>query len=204
MARKTKEEALETRTKLLDTAETVFHAHGVAGTSLAQIAEAAGMTRGAIYWHFDNKSDLLNALFERVHLPLEAMIENRVLVEQHNPLGELEKTVHYFLHEIVHNPHNRYVFDILFHRCEYTAELGPFIARDREHRTQGRDRLRRIFQNAIDCGQAKRELNIERTIVGFYSLTCGLMHNWLLAPDEFDLEQDGAALISQYLQQLRA
>ncbi|MBL8522861.1 MAG: TetR family transcriptional regulator, partial [Betaproteobacteria bacterium] len=70
MVRRTKEEAQETRNRLLDTAEHVFNERGVSRTSLAEIAEAAGVTRGAIYWHFKNKLDLFNAMMERVILPV--------------------------------------------------------------------------------------------------------------------------------------
>src|SRR3954462_12004933 len=71
MVRKTKEEALATRGRILDAAEELFQAQGVAGTSLQDIAAAAGVTRGAIYWHFDDKADLFNAMMARVCLPLE-------------------------------------------------------------------------------------------------------------------------------------
>ena len=59
MPRKTKEEAQETRQRILDAAERVFQMQGVSRTSLAHIADAAGVTRGAIYWHFRNKADLV-------------------------------------------------------------------------------------------------------------------------------------------------
>ena len=54
MARRTKEEALATRSHILDTAERLFEAHGVSRTSLHDIAQAAPDTR-AIYWHFDTR-----------------------------------------------------------------------------------------------------------------------------------------------------
>ena len=54
MARKTKEEALETRNAILDATVRVFAAKGAANVSLADIAREAGVTRGAIYWHFAN------------------------------------------------------------------------------------------------------------------------------------------------------
>ena len=66
MVRKTKEEAQETRNAILDAAERVFQERGVSHTSLAEIATAAGVTRGAIYWHFANKSDVFDALFEQI------------------------------------------------------------------------------------------------------------------------------------------
>ena len=64
MARKTKQQALETRQHILDVAMRLFSQQGVSATSLAQIAQAAGVTRGAIYWHFKDKSDLFGEIWE--------------------------------------------------------------------------------------------------------------------------------------------
>jgi len=73
VVRRTRDEALETRNTILDTAERVFSERGVSHTSLADIAAAAGVTRGAIYWHFKNKADLFDAMMNRVVLPMEQM-----------------------------------------------------------------------------------------------------------------------------------
>ena len=61
MARRTKEEAAATRDSILDAAEKLFVEQGVSRTTLQHIATEAGVTRGAIYWHFDDKSALFNA-----------------------------------------------------------------------------------------------------------------------------------------------
>ena len=71
MVRRTKEDAVATRNSLLDAAEQVFYDKGVSRASLGDIAQAAGATRGAIYWHFKDKADLFNAMMDRVTLPLE-------------------------------------------------------------------------------------------------------------------------------------
>ncbi len=73
MARRTKEEALATRDRILDAAEHVFFEKGVSHTSLADIAQHAGVTRGAIYWHFASKSELFDAMFDRVLLPIDEL-----------------------------------------------------------------------------------------------------------------------------------
>ena len=70
MVRRTKEDAQETRNRILDTAVEVFNRQGVAQTSLNDIARETGVTRGAIYWHFANKVDLFNAMIERLVCPL--------------------------------------------------------------------------------------------------------------------------------------
>jgi TetR/AcrR family acrAB operon transcriptional repressor len=62
MVRKTKAAALATRNSILDAAERMFCTRGVARTSLHEIADRKGLTRGAVYWHFKGKYDLLQAL----------------------------------------------------------------------------------------------------------------------------------------------
>ncbi|WP_303295791.1 TetR family transcriptional regulator, partial [Escherichia coli] len=64
MARKNKQEAQETRQHILDVALRLFSQQGVSSTSLGEIAKAAGVTRGAIYWHFKDKSDLFSEIWE--------------------------------------------------------------------------------------------------------------------------------------------
>ncbi|MFS1286578.1 TetR family transcriptional regulator [Pseudomonas piscis] len=71
MARKTAAEAARTRRRILEAASELFSREGVSSTTLDQIARQAGVTRGAIYWHFKGKQDLLDALFSEQTLPLE-------------------------------------------------------------------------------------------------------------------------------------
>ncbi|PLM57784.1 acrEF/envCD operon transcriptional regulator, partial [Klebsiella michiganensis] len=52
MPRRTKEDALKTRQLLIESAIQQFALRGVTSTTLADIADAAGVTRGAVYWHF--------------------------------------------------------------------------------------------------------------------------------------------------------
>src|SRR5437762_392714 len=89
MVRRTKLEAAATREALLDSALRLFRDRGVARTSLSDVASAAGLTRGAVYWHFRDKADLFDALCGRVTLPMEAMLAGASEVRQADPLGAL-------------------------------------------------------------------------------------------------------------------
>jgi AcrR family transcriptional regulator len=55
----------DTRTRILDAATRVFAEQGYANASLEKVAAAAGMTKGAVYWHFASKQDLFLAIIER-------------------------------------------------------------------------------------------------------------------------------------------
>lgn len=65
MPRRKKEDALATREKLVDSAERCFTAVGVARTSMSAIAKGACVSRGAIYHHFQNKHELIEAVRHR-------------------------------------------------------------------------------------------------------------------------------------------
>lgn len=57
--RKTKAEAMETRRRILGSALDIFSEKNFSNVSVSEIAEAVGMTKGAVYWHFRNKEDIL-------------------------------------------------------------------------------------------------------------------------------------------------
>src|SRR5918993_498503 len=54
-----------TRAKLLNSALELFASRGYAATSVDAIAEAAGVSAGLLYHHFDGKAAVLNAIFEQ-------------------------------------------------------------------------------------------------------------------------------------------
>lgn len=62
MARKSKEDAEKTRQAVLESALDVFSEKGYAKATFDEIAARAGFTKGAVYWYFRNKADLVAAL----------------------------------------------------------------------------------------------------------------------------------------------
>lgn len=76
--RRSKAEAEATRENLLAAAEELFAERGITATRLSDVAAAAGVTRGAIYWHFKNKDELINAIIDRLSLPLETAMRSQL------------------------------------------------------------------------------------------------------------------------------
>ena len=71
LPRKTKEDSMKTRNRLLEAALDVFSEKSFSEVTLDEIAGRISMTKGALYWHFKNKSDILSKLIEEVCLDLE-------------------------------------------------------------------------------------------------------------------------------------
>jgi len=67
--------APDTRRRILAVALELFSAHGYAGTSMRDIAEAIGMTKAALYYHFASKEQLLEAATEPIRTEMAAMLQ---------------------------------------------------------------------------------------------------------------------------------
>ncbi|MCP5276890.1 MAG: TetR family transcriptional regulator [Thiobacillus sp.] len=198
MVRRTKEDAQETRTLILDTAEQVFREKGVGHTTLAEIAAAAGLTRGAIYWHFDNKAALLQAMNDRVHLPLEAMHQALADVALTDPLAKLRESAHNVLAQVANDPRSRRVFEIFSFKCEFVGDMAEMLERQRESRRDCLGDLEENLRHAVAKGQLPNQLDIPSTAIGIYALVDGLIENWLLDPGSFDLVDTGDRLVANF------
>ena len=203
MVRRTKADALATRDKLLDAAELLFAERGVSRTSLNDIAVAAGTTRGAIYWHFQDKAALFNAMMERVTLPLEDTLACAGQASDNDtPTAPLERMRSAFLnalHKTVHDTQTRRVFDIATHKVEYVAEMLDVRDRHLKARDECVAMTRAGLLQAARLGDVKLPMPAITTAHGLHALIDGLIQNWLLAPEAFDLEAAGRQSFDAYI-----
>jgi len=199
MARKTKEDALETRSQLLDAAEKVFFEKGFGQTALMDIAKAANLTRGAIYWHFKNKSELFEAMADRVRLPLENLTDTCADIQEPDPLGKLRDFWIQVLKETTRNPKRRRVLSILFFKCEMNREAKQLEIRRQAASIEYLQDIEQCLQNAIDRGQLPTDLHTHQAAVANHALMTGLIGNWLFLPGSFDLDAYAETMIDSYL-----
>lgn len=203
MARKTKEHALETRSQLLEAAEKVFFEKGFSQTSLVDVANAANLTRGAIYWHFKNKVDLFEAMADRVRLPVENLTEACADPAETDPLSRLRDFSVQALKETVRNPRRRRVLTILFHKCELNGEARALEIRRQAACLDYVQQIQSCLQLAIDKGQLPKDLDTHAAATAKHALVVGLINNWLFLPGSFDLDSCAEAVIDSFFVMLR-
>jgi AcrR family transcriptional regulator len=68
-----------TRNALIEAARALFAERGYADVGTEEIVRAAGVTRGALYHHFDGKRDLFEAVYERIEAELAQRIATGAL-----------------------------------------------------------------------------------------------------------------------------
>ncbi|GAA6132770.1 TetR family transcriptional regulator [Halopseudomonas sabulinigri] len=203
MVRRTKEEAFETRQRIIDAAQQCFHEKGVSRASLTDIAQAAGVTRGAIYWHFQDKADLLDALFQRIHMPLEALSEATRNPEELHPLELFRELLTEVFRRVESDPTNRQVHEIIFLKCEFTDEpCGPkkhLQAMRQEHDNQVLTTLRL----AVARGELPADLDMELALLCLHSFIVGVINQWLMVPTRISLSARAGDVAAAALDMLK-
>lgn len=196
-------DAEATREALLDAAEAVFYERGVARASLEAIARRAGLTRGALYWHFDGKADLFRQLLERVRMPYEELVRE-IPADQRTTsrLDEIRLACLQAL-ERLGQPRYRRIHSILLHRCEFFDDINPTGLMAQMSR-QGIESTKERFEQAADNGELRDGLDPETANLMLHNLLRGIFHGWHLDPGAFALRETGRRLINEWFVLVRA
>lgn len=195
MARRTKEEAARTRALLLDAAEKVFRERGVTRTSLAEVATVAGLTRGAVYWHFKDKAALFAAMCERATLPLDAMLAATSGESTDDPLGVLRDLMIGALRHLATDPRAQAVFEVIFLKTEMCGKFGEVVGhRDRE-RCDCLLQVEKLVRRGMDLGKLRADTDAALATQLLQACMGGLMREWVLDRTAYDLAKVAPSLV---------
>jgi len=204
MARRTKEEAAATRDSILDAAEILFAKQGVSRTTLQHIASAAGVTRGAIYWHFLDKGALFNAMMDRGKFPIEEAMQVLEQREMTDPLQCLRDEMMTVLRIVAEDEKARRVFEIATLKTEFVDEVDSVRARRRESIGMWQEKMEGHLKRAKEKGMLRPDLGTRESAMGCWIMIDGLIRNWIFEPTSFHLLAVGGHVVDTYLAGLRA
>lgn len=203
MARKTKQEALATRQHILDVALRLFSQQGVSSTSLVDIARAAGVTRGAIYWHFKNKADVLHEIWLRCDAGLDDVELEYQTKYPGDPLSVIRSMLIYILDATAKDPQRRALMEIIFHKCEFVGEMSTLQDMRQSLLLECYDRIEVVLKECIEVGQLPSNINTRQSARLMCGYINGMMENWLFNPQAYDLAADAPQLVDAFLDMLR-
>ncbi|WP_083007264.1 TetR family transcriptional regulator [Halomonas sp. GT] len=197
-----KAEAERTRETILDAAEIQFLAQGVSRTTLAHIATAAGVTRGAIYWHFEDKAAVFDALLERVRVPLDEIVDDAVVRLSDSPTQCLQEIAHSALSAICYNLPLQRAATIVLHRCEKLEDDHPRISMITQLSEHSKARVEQLFEQAKLSGQLRQGLSPASARLQFHSFLIGICFDWLQDPQQFSLADEYKSMIETLMRGL--
>ena len=200
MARKTKENSELTRQRLIEAARQVFLTRGVSRTTMEHIAVQAGVTRGAIYWHFSNKLDLFQAMREQVLLPLIDRMDDTLLVEGcDDALTCIENFLCGTIESLVDSAETRQVYEILMIKCEYVDEFATVLQQILCNCSSIKEKLRLIYERA----EAQEQLHPLRDpgplAMDTHLFFIGLLHMWVKDTDGNQFRHQAIELVKAHM-----
>ena len=188
--RRTKEDAEQTKQAILEAALDVFYERGVAKASLEEVARAASVTRGAVYWHFKNKIEIFEALHENLHTPFIQQILEGLEVEHPNPVEQLQTICTKLILKLEQDQQLRKAIQLFMFKCDYSGELATCKVRFNAKKL---DKLR-AFEAYFEKAQHQETLPVSadpRLLA--LSVNCffrGVVSEYLDSPQEFKLGYD--------------
>ena len=201
--RKTKTEAQKTHQHLLDAALEVFWRDGVTRASLQAIAQEAGVTRGALYWHFKNKEDLFETLFEQQYADFFAAFNDQTLRDNQDVWTHLQHNLTTMFETLATRESKHKFCNVMFSKCEQTA--------GNETITELACRYHRLFQKQIayalqlsrEQGRLPENTDIELAAIYLESSLVGLIKIWIDEPERFDLIAQSKRVIAANMRVLQ-
>ena len=144
----------------------LFARRGFHNTSISDIANSAGITKGAIYWHFENKEALFAAILDKMRHNYQRMVLQHV-DEVDSPLDKIDKLFENFYLLLVQDPD----ISIFLQRVILEPD-GKYSARLSEAFEKTADFIAAIFEKGQRSGIFKQDLG---TKLIAYTIICSLV-----------------------------
>lgn len=181
-----REQPSESRERILAAAVSVFARKGFQRASLDEIAAEAGLTKGAIYWHFRSKNDLFTSLlqyrFQQHTAPLADDLERALAA----PTAEARQlAIAAMLRDMLNRFHDNADWPRLY--LEFVSrtrdeQIAASMARLYDH---ARVLAKEMIVRMVDAGIADPDLDADTVSIFWCALMDGFMLTWVMKPETF-------------------
>lgn len=197
--RRTSEEAAKTRQAILDAALEIFSQYGYEAARLQEIAEAAGVTRGAIYHHFNDKAGLLQKLLEETDLRAERVVD-RAIVDGGSLVEIMTRMLIYSLTQLEQDDQLYQVHRLSTMNHGADPRLVDIHHRQIEQREQLIDSMASLVAQGIIMGEFREDLDPMLVARAFIAYQNGVATIWLVDRQAFSLKEKAGELAKIFLE----
>jgi TetR/AcrR family transcriptional regulator, acrAB operon repressor len=198
--RRTKEAAAQTRAAIVEAGLACFDRHGIAGTTLYDIAAEAGVTKGAVYHHFKGKRAILHELREQFALPLLDAADTAMLRGDDLPaLERIERFVVGVIDELERDPRKCRVLSVMLFKCEYVGDLAEELAGALRNSLRLIKSFEAAYCAARDEGRLADGMEPEIAALETMLFFSGLMRLWLLHGPRSALRRNARAAVAAHV-----
>ena len=195
--RKTKKETLKTRSNILKSAMAVFLKNGYSQASITEIAITTGYTRGAVYWHFEDKREILEVLISKFHDQFLYKLDE-ILCSSADPMQKIREIININLLELYRNKEYRDFIELTWFKTEIDQQAGLLQGKVAITK-RFNDAITQLFVETTEQCLIKEEINPEMAALTITSLINGIYSGYFVMPDKLKAEAAGKLLIDTYL-----
>ena len=201
MVRKTKEDAELTRQRIIDAARAVFLTRGVSRSTLEHIATEATVTRGAVYWHFKNKTDIFYALRDRAFLPLIDRMYDTLAIQSKDidPLTQIENSLCETINQLNENTEMRQIYEIMMIKCEYVDEFATVLQQILSNCSNITEKIQLAYERAKEQNLLATTLTPNALAQDTHLFFSGLLHMWVKDADGSRFRHQAKQLIQSHM-----
>lgn len=189
--KRTKEEAEKTKQDILEAALQVFSQQGYQAARLQDIAKAAGVTRGAVYHHFEGKADLYRTLLDEASAEGSGVLD-AAIAEGGNLREIMARVLTYSLAYMEENRRLRQVFELSLNKIGNDPELEEIRSQRVEQSDQLIQATASIMAQGILRGELRDDLDPTMVARAFIAYQTGVAMLWLNNRQAFSLEETAA------------
>jgi TetR/AcrR family acrAB operon transcriptional repressor len=198
--RRTKEEAARTRRDIVDAALACFDRHGIAGTTLEQIASEANVTKGAVYWHFTGKAEILHAIREEASIPLLDRADCTLLhCDSASPLERIQRFLENMIGAIAMDARTRRALSVMQFKCEYADDLAAELTDMRRNNDRLAKSLEQAYADARKAGELAPEFTPKVAALDTLVFLAGMIRLTLLDKARDGVRKNTSALIRAHI-----
>lgn len=180
MVRKTKEDAELTRQRIIDAARVVFLKRGVSRSTLEHIAAQAEVTRGAVYWHFKDKTEIFHAIRNQVFLPLIDRMDDALTIQQSaDPLTQIENSLCGIVQDLSQDNIMRDTYEIMMTKCEYVDDFASVLDEILNNCNDITQKFQQAYDRAHQKGLLAEHLSPTALALDTHLFFGGLLHMWV-------------------------
>lgn len=161
------------------------------------------MTRGALYWHFKNKEDLFDALFQRICDDIENCMHQDAADSNEQEWPLFRRTLMHFFTRLQTNDIHYKFHSILFLKCEHTDQNAAVIDIAHKHQSIWREKITEVLTKSIAQHALSEDLDTDMAVIFIKSTLDGLIWRWLSSGKNFDLAQTAPRVIDILLDNLK-
>ncbi|MCB0503861.1 MAG: TetR family transcriptional regulator [Cyclobacteriaceae bacterium] len=195
--RKTKEEALLTKKIIVSKAVKLFKQKGFIATTLEEIAVEANVTRGAIYWHFKDKLDIVDELINKERENMTHMLTS-IFEEEISPYSKIQKAVDHIVKHFFGSESFRDFIDITWFKIEYSQ-----LSRLKESKAEMTDyfinTIEALAKDAQTMGEIKKELDAFHIAITITNMINGMYRLYFIMPGRGSTEKEAMDAFTTYL-----